>query len=270
MARQTVLLTLAGSDSSAGAGIQADLKTAAGLGAYCCTVVTSVTAQNNTQGVRSQHVLPEDCVRQQIEAVFEDYSVGAIKLGLLSPEILPVVAEVLTGFDGPSVWDTVMGASAGGAHMQSATVETLRTLLPLATLVTPNLREAARLLEADEALTEDDMSRQAQQLKTDLGCQSVLLKGGHLPGNNVLDCLEMPDSRHYFKHSKIETLHTHGTGCTLASAIAVNLMRGMSLVDAVSDGRAYLRETLVQASTNLVKINGPLQHFPARRRANQP
>lgn len=260
--RYARVLSIAGSDSGGGAGIQADLKTFSALGCYGMTAITALTAQN-TQGVRAIHGVPPDMLRAQIDAVVEDIGVDAVKIGMLhAPEVVAVVVDAIRRYRLPYVvLDPVMVATSGDRLMAEETVQVLvRDLFPLAAVVTPNLDEAALLLgrpiEGISAL--DDAAR---ALLT-LGAPAVLLKGGHLPGNEVVDVLALPDgSLTHLSSSRIATHNGHGTGCTLSSAIASQLALGYALRDAVERARTYILGAIeAGAAVHTGKGHGPLNH----------
>jgi hydroxymethylpyrimidine/phosphomethylpyrimidine kinase len=295
--RLPIALTIAGSDSGGGAGIQADLKTFAALGVYGASVITALTAQN-TQGVRAIHYPPPGIVAKQIEAVLEDFAVAAIKVGMLgSAEIAQAVAENLpsptgrgVGGEGargrrsargsdPSsgalrhllpegegsrpfiVYDPVMTASSGDALSGASFVEAARhKLLPLVDCLTPNLAEAAALLGEPVARSEADMARQGEALLK-LDPRAVLMKGGHLDGAEAIDLLVTPGAVHRFAAPKIESSNLHGTGCVLSSAIAGYLARGAALAEAVERAKAFVGHAIVAAGQgpNLGAGPGPLR-----------
>jgi hydroxymethylpyrimidine/phosphomethylpyrimidine kinase len=260
--RYARVLSIAGSDSGGGAGIQADLKTFSALGCYGMTAITAITAQN-TQGVRAIHGVPPDMLRAQIDAVVEDIGVDAVKIGMLhSPEVVAVVADALRRHHLPHVvLDPVMVATSGDRLMADETVQVLvRELFPLATVVTPNLDEAALLLGRPipgiEAL--DDAARALLAL----GAPAVLLKGGHLPGDEVVDVLALPDrTLQHLRSPRIATHNGHGTGCTLSSAIAAYLALGQALPEAVALARAYILGAIqAGAAVRTGHGHGPLNH----------
>ena len=260
--RYARVLSIAGSDSGGGAGIQADLKTFSALGCYGMTAITAITAQN-TQGVRAIHGVPPDMLRAQIDAVVEDIGVDAVKIGMLhSPEVVAVVADALRRHHLPHVvLDPVMVATSGDRLMADETVQVLvRELFPLATVVTPNLDEAALLLGRPipgiEAL--DDAARALLAL----GAPAVLLKGGHLPGDEVVDVLVLPDrTLQHLRSPRIATHNGHGTGCTLSSAIAAHLALGQALPEAVALARAYILGAIqAGAAVRTGHGHGPLNH----------
>ncbi|WP_170382242.1 bifunctional hydroxymethylpyrimidine kinase/phosphomethylpyrimidine kinase [Ruegeria atlantica] len=258
-----IALTIAGSDSGGGAGIQADLKAMSALGVYGASVVTAVTAQN-TQAVTAVHGIPLDVIAAQIEAVLSDLDVGAIKIGMLAtPDIIETVSRALSEFAGPVVLDPVMIAKSGDALLAQDAVHTLRDiLLPRATVLTPNLPEAACLLGDAEAETPDQMVKQGLAL-CDLGAHSVLMKGGHGYGDICHDLLiDASGKVAEFTASRRDTRNTHGTGCTLSSAIAARLTQGLPLVDAVAQAHGYLQGAIAQADgLQIGRGHGPVHHF---------
>ncbi len=258
-----IALTIAGSDSGGGAGIQADLKAMSALGVFGASVITAVTAQN-TQAVTAVHGIPLDIVAAQIEAVLADLHVRAIKIGMLAtPEIIRSVANAIAGFDGPIVLDPVMIAKSGDALLADEAVQTLReVLLPCATVLTPNLPEAARLLGQPAAETPEDMIEQGRALCA-LGAKSVLMKGGHGAGDVCHDLLVDGAGRMAeFKALRQETKNTHGTGCTLSSSIAAGLARGLLLEEAVAQAHDYLQGAISKADDLSVGHgHGPVHHF---------
>jgi hydroxymethylpyrimidine/phosphomethylpyrimidine kinase len=275
--RLPIALTIAGSDSGGGAGVQADLKTFAAFGVYAASVVTALTAQN-TRGVRAIHTPPPGIVAAQIEAVLDDFAVTAIKIGMLgSAEIANVVADKLSKIarkgretllprgeggsigrlqERPSrdglrrrmrvflIYDPVMIASSGDTLSGAGFVEAIRsTLLPLVECLTPNLAEAAALLAEPIAKSEADMARQgAAMLK--LGPRAILMKGGHLEGEEAVDLLVTNGTIHRFAAPRLASKNLHGTGCTLSSAIAANIVLGASLPEAVAAAKAFVRQAI--------------------------
>lgn len=256
------LLTIAGSDSGGGAGIQADLKTFSALGCFGMSAITALTAQNTT-GVRAIHGVPPDMLTAQIDAVVEDIGVDAVKIGMLhSPEIVQAVADAIDRHALPHVvLDPVMVATSGAVLIDSPAIASLvRELFGRAVLVTPNLDEASLLV--GRALTsEADMQAAAHELLAK-GARAVLIKGGHLTGDVVSDLLQAAGVAPYWMRApRIATANTHGTGCTLSSAIAAHLALGYSLVDAVEAARAYVRGALAAgASVKTGQGGGPLNH----------
>lgn len=258
-----IALTIAGSDSGGGAGIQADIKTMSALGVYGASVITAVTAQN-TQAVTAVHGIPQDVISAQIKAVLADLDVGAIKIGMLAtPEIIQTVAQAIAGFDGPIVLDPVMIAKSGDALLEQDAVQTLReVLLPRATVLTPNLPEAACLLNCAEAETPDQMITQGLAL-CGLSAGSVLMKGGHGRGNVCHDLLvDASGVVAEFTAPRRETRNTHGTGCTLSSSIAAGLARGLGLTEAVAQAHEYLQGAIARADgLGIGQGYGPVHHF---------
>ena len=264
MTKQTpIVLTIAGSDSGGGAGVQADIKAISANGAYAASAITAVTAQNTT-GVTAVHEVLADVVAEQIDAVLSDLNVNVIKLGMLfSVPIIETIADRLTAFDGPIVVDPVMIAKSGDALLQDAAVIALITLiLPHASLLTPNLPEAARLLNTSEATTPDEMAAQAQQLIA-MGPKAVLMKGGHAVGDTCIDVLvDASGIVTTCAAPRIDTGNTHGTGCTYSAAIAAHLARGLDLKDAVVAAHGYLQAAIKAADTlQIGKGHGPVHHF---------
>ncbi len=260
-----IAVTVAGSDSGGGAGIQADLKTFSALGVYGASVITALTAQN-TIGVQGIHDVPPDFIRLQIDSVFSDLAVGAVKIGMLSQSaVIEAVAEGLERHGTTRiVLDPVMVAASGDRLLAPEAVETLRqTLIPKALIVTPNLPEAAAILDEPLAGDERTMQRQAEQILA-LGAKSVLIKGGHGTGAESTDILVDASGMRRFPAPRLETLHTHGTGCTLSSAIAAGLAKGLSVADAVSAGKTFITAA-IRASEQLVvgRGHGPVHHFHA-------
>lgn len=267
MKTSPVALTIAGSDSSGGAGIQADLKTFSALGVYGASVITAITAQN-TRGVQAAAPVETGLVVQQMESVLADLSVCAIKTGMLHNEsIIKAVCISLAGNKIPLVVDPVMVATSGDRLLSEGAVYALReSLLPLATLVTPNLEEAAVLLGCPVATSLDAMETQAVQLLA-MGCRAVLMKGGHLAQKRSADILVTSSTTHCFEYERVETQNTHGTGCTLAAAITAMLAQGAELPLAVMAAKEYLHEALLLADTLVItrgaasSRHGPVHHF---------
>jgi hydroxymethylpyrimidine/phosphomethylpyrimidine kinase len=265
MLMTAIALTIAGSDSCGGAGIQADLKTFSALGVYGASAITALTAQN-TQGVDAVLVVPPDFVARQIKVVARDLKVGAIKIGMLATSaVIEAVAEALEAFDGvPIVLDPVMVAASGDVLLDDDAVETLRSLLlPRASLITPNLPEAAKLLGSGEAKDEREMSAQAVALRR-LGAEAVLIKGGHAEGAEAVDLLVEGEGELRLAAPRVKTGNTHGTGCTLSSAIAAELAKGASLREAVVAAKAYVTAAIGAADDLAIgKGRGPVHHFHA-------
>lgn len=263
--RYARVLTIAGSDSGGGAGIQADLKTFAALGCYGMSAITALTAQN-TQGVRAIHPVPAAFLQEQLAAVIEDIGVDAVKIGMLhAPEIVEVVAWAIRHYRlSHVVLDPVMVATSGHALIRQETVAVLVTqLFPLVTVVTPNLDEAALLLQRS-VQTEADLPAACTDLLA-LGAPAVLLKGGHLGGDVLTDVLALagqaPADYGYARAARIPSSNVHGTGCTLSSAIAAHLALGLSLQAAVSAAQAYVRAAIAAgAHVQIGQGHGPLNH----------
>ena len=256
-------LTIAGSDSGGGAGIQADLKTFSALGVYGASVITALTAQN-TREVRAIHDAPPEFIAQQIDAVFDDIRIDAVKIGMLSrPEVIETVAAGLERHGVTKmVLDPVMVAKSGDRLLADEAVDALRErLLPLATLVTPNLPEAAVLLGEDAIIEGDDMAAACERLLA-LGPAWVLLKGGHLKGPESSDLLMGGGVSRRFTAPRVPTANTHGTGCTLSSAITAGLAQGLDMVQATARAKDYVTEALKAADRLDVGTgHGPVHHF---------
>jgi hydroxymethylpyrimidine/phosphomethylpyrimidine kinase len=256
------VLIVAGSDSSGGAGIQADIKTVTALGAYAMTAITAVTVQN-TMGVSDVHAVPSKTVARQMEAVLSDIGADAIKTGMLaSAGIVEAAADVLARYDAiPLVVDTVMIAKGGSALVDASGIEAMkRLLLPRATLITPNAPEAAKLTGLDVE-TPEDLVHAGKMLK-DMGARAVLVKGGHLKGDSVTDVLVEADGVHLFRSERITNLSTHGTGCTLASAIATALAQGFFLEAAVTRARSFVQGA-IRTGLPFGRGTGPVNHLHA-------
>jgi len=256
------VLSIAGSDSGGGAGIQADLKTFAALGCFGMTAITALTAQN-TCGVRAIHSVPPEMLRAQIDAVLEDIGADAVKVGMLhSPEIVRTVAQAIDRHHlSRVVFDPVMVATSGAKLIDDPAIAVLvAELFPRATLITPNLDEAA-LLVGRPLVSAQDMAQAAAELLAN-GARAVLLKGGHLAGDVVMDLLLPAEGEPLWMQApRIATANTHGTGCTLSSAIAAHLALGAPLIDAVQQARAFVRQALqAGASVKTGQGEGPLNH----------
>jgi len=254
-----IALTIAGSDSGGGAGIQADLKTFEAHGVFGTSVVTAITAQN-TQGVSAVHAVPTDTVRAQIDAVADDLRPAAVKTGMLaSAALIEVIVAALEEHDlGPLVVDPVMVATSGDRLLdRDAESILVGSLLPRATIVTPNLSEAAIL--ADRPVRGVDDMEPAARAIADRGAGAVLVKGGHLDTDTLVDLLWHDGSVRSWERPKLVTRHTHGTGCTLSSAIAARLARGHGLETAVSGALDYVHRAIA-AAPGLGEGHGPLLH----------
>ena len=255
------VLIVAGSDSGGGAGIQADIKAVSALDSFAMTAVTALTAQN-TLGVHGVYPVPPEFIQAQMRAVISDIGVDCVKTGMLHDgAVIEAVTEVLERDipDVPVVVDPVMVAKGGASLLNGQAVEALQTrIAPRATLLTPNVPEAEALSGMTVA-TAADMRTVANKL-LGLGADAVLLKGGHFAGDTVRDYLVDESGETVFENPRIETAHTHGTGCTLASAIAAGLARGMALADAVARAEAYLHEAILRAP-GLGGGHGPVDHL---------
>jgi hydroxymethylpyrimidine/phosphomethylpyrimidine kinase len=258
------VLSIAGSDPSGGAGIQADLKTFAARGTYGMAVLTALTAQN-TQRVTGVQLVPADFVAAQIRSILADIRVDAVKIGMIATAgIAETVADVLRPYreTRPIVLDPVMVAKGGSPLLSSDAVDAvIGSLMPLATIVTPNLPEAAALLGEPVATTREAMASQAERLRK-LGPRAVLVKGGHLDGGDSPDVLADETGIHWFDGRRVATKNTHGTGCTLSSAIAAELAKGASPGEAVATAKTYLAGAIAAADRLTVGTgHGPVQHF---------
>ncbi|OAF19768.1 bifunctional hydroxymethylpyrimidine kinase/phosphomethylpyrimidine kinase [Bradyrhizobium neotropicale] len=258
-----VALTIAGSDSSGGAGIQADLKTFAALGVYGASAITALTAQN-TRGVTGIHAVPAEFVTAQVDAVFSDLDVGAVKIGMVAQALsIDAIAAALARWSPRYVvLDPVMVATSGDRLLASEAVEALRTkLIPLASVLTPNLPEAAALLDEPVASSEADIEGQGRRLLA-LGCRSVLIKGGHSEGAESTDYLVDSDKTIALAAPRVATKNTHGTGCSLSSAVAAGLAKGEGLEDAVRNAKTWISAAIAAADRFSVGHgHGPIHHF---------
>jgi len=257
------ILSIAGSDPSGGAGIQADIKAISASGGYAMAVITALTAQN-TRGVTAVEMVSSDMVSAQIKALRDDIRIDAVKIGMLgTAAIVRAVADGVSGVDAPIVLDPVMVAKSGARLLRADAVAALREVLPLASVITPNLPEAADLLHAPEATSRDDMERQAEALLA-LGAKAVLLKGGHLSGIDCPDLLATGAELIWLPGARHTTQKTHGTGCTLSSALATFLGRRLPLGEAAPKAKAYVAEAIAHADALTVGMgNGPTHHFYA-------
>jgi hydroxymethylpyrimidine/phosphomethylpyrimidine kinase len=260
-----VALTIAGSDTIGGAGIQADLKTFAALKVYGTTVITALTAQN-TKGVSAINEAPADFVKSQIDAVMSDLPVAAVKIGMTaSLPIVEAIADRLAHWQAKNVvLDPVMIATSGDRLLADGAIDAIRTqLMPLASLVTPNLPEAAALLNEPVARTEDVIADQGRRILK-FGVPAVLIKGGHGEGPSSIDYLVTADRVVPFAAVRLNTRNVHGTGCTLSSAIAAGLAKGESMEDAVRLAKDYVTAAIAAADRlGIDRDNGPIHHFHA-------
>lgn len=257
------VLILAGSDSGGGAGIQADIKAVTMMGGHAATAITAITVQN-TLGVHGVHPLPLDLIAAQAKAVLDDIGTDAVKTGMLgSVEVVETVAALLDRAGAPAVVDPVMIAKGGAALLADAAVEAVKALMiPRAALLTPNAPEAESL--TGFAVRDIDGQRRAGEALLMLGAQAVLMKGGHVPGSTVIDLLMTTEGETVLEAQMIDTRHTHGTGCTLASACAAGLALGRPLEVAVAEAWAYVGEAIRRAP-GLGGGHGPLDHaWPVR------
>jgi hydroxymethylpyrimidine/phosphomethylpyrimidine kinase len=256
------VLIIAGSDSGGGAGVQADIKTVTALGGYAATAITAITAQN-TLGVRAVHPAPPEMVAAQIAAVLEDIGADAVKTGmLLSAEIIEAVADALAPYPGiPLVLDPVMVAKGGAALLREDAVAAMQQkLFPRATLLTPNIPEAQALAGCELRVASCESMEALAMKLLELGPQAVLLKGGHAEGKVVTDILATRNAQPAtFSSPRIQTRHTHGTGCTLASAIATGIAQGLALPEAVEKARTYVQHA-IRTAPGLGQGHGPLNH----------
>lgn len=256
------VLTVAGSDPSGGAGVQADLKTFSALGAYGCAVLTSLTAQS-TRGVTGVHVVPPEFVREQIETLVDDVRLDAVKIGMLATaDVARVVTELICeGRLSNVVLDPVMVSTAGSRLLDESAIGAVRAMLPYADVLTPNLPEAAVLLDADAATTVEQMYEQARALR-DLGARGVLLKGGHALGADAVDVWVDESGEQLLSAPRIDTENTHGTGCTLSSAIAALRPQRAGWPDAVRDAKQWLTGALRRSGELSIGGGaGPVHHF---------
>lgn len=264
MKKYPTILSIAGSDCSGGAGIQADLKTISALGGYAATAITAITVQNTT-GVRAIHPIPPAFVRGQIEAVMEDIRPDAVKIGMINDiEIVKVIAACLRKYQPAHVvFDPVMVSTSGHKLIEDDAIETLTGLLmPLSSVITPNLREAEVLTGQSINNVEKMKSAAIKLLK--YGCGAVLLKGGHLEGGLMCDVLQITgeSTPHLFTSTKIESKNTHGTGCTLSSAIATFLALGYTMPQAVEHAKCYVTGGIEAGKDiHIGEGHGPLNHF---------
>ena len=254
------VLAIAGSDSSGGAGIQADLKTFSAHGVYGMTVITAVTAQNTAKVIDVQDITPE-MIGKQIDAIFEDINVDAVKIGMVSKiESIKVIAEMLRKYNPQNiVLDPVMISKSGYALLEHEAVKTLiAELLPLSTVVTPNAPETEKISGIKIKSVED--MKMAARIIHEMGAEYVLVKGGHIEGSHSTDILFDGKSFNVYEAEHIKTKNTHGTGCTLSSAIASNLALGMDIASAVDNAKKYITSAIMH-SLAIGKGNGPTHHF---------
>jgi hydroxymethylpyrimidine/phosphomethylpyrimidine kinase len=258
-----IALTIAGSDSSGGAGVQADLKTFSALGVYGASVITALTAQNTT-GVSAIHQVPADFVTAQIDAVFSDLDINAVKIGMVAQRatIDAIVAGLMRWSPKHIVFDPVMVATSGDHLLAADAVATLRTeLIPRASLITPNLPEAAALLDEPVAASETAIASQGQRLLA-MGCRAVLIKGGHGQGRESIDYLFGGNGTIALAAPRLATQNTHGTGCSLSSAIAAGLAKGEDMETAIRHAKTWISAAIAAADRlNVGRGHGPVHHF---------
>ncbi|MFT4953992.1 MAG: hydroxymethylpyrimidine/phosphomethylpyrimidine kinase [Brevundimonas sp.] len=257
------VLIIAGSDSGGGAGVQADIKAVTMMGGFAATAITALTIQN-TLGVHGVHPVPLDVIAAQADAVLDDIGTDAVKTGMLgSVEVVRCVADILDRAGAPVVVDPVMIAKGGASLLADDAVAAVRDLMvPRAALLTPNAPEAEALTGI--AVADLDGQRRAGEALLKLGAGAVLMKGGHVPGETVMDLLMTARGETLLEGPRIETRHTHGTGCTLASACAAGIARGLPLEQAVAQGWAYVAQAIRRAP-GLGGGHGPLDHgWPLR------
>ena len=260
------VLTIAGSDSGGGAGVQADIKTVTALGGYAASAITAVTVQN-TLGVTGVHPVPLEVIEAQVRAVLDDIGADVIKTGMLGDAVtVDLVARLLEEFAMPAVIDPVMVAKGGASLLAAEAVGRVRDrLVPCAALLTPNAPEAEALTGLTVATT-DDLRRAGEALLA-MGAKAVLMKGGHVAGDRVVDVLMTADGETIFEGERIAGRHTHGTGCTLASACATGIAQGLPLAAAVARAWDYVHEAILRAP-GFGAGHGPLDHgWPLRGRA---
>jgi len=258
-----VVLTIAGSDSGGGAGIQADLKTFSALGCFGTSAITAVTVQN-TLGVSGIHSIPQEIVKEQILAVLEDIKPEAIKIGMVhSTELAVAIASVLLDYPQiPIIFDPVMVATSGDKLIENGTINTLKQVIfPLAALVTPNLDEAALLIGMEIRDVKDMEAAAVKIIRS--GCKAVLLKGGHLKGKRLFDVyLDQSGHQQIFESEAVDTNNTHGTGCSLSSAIAAFTARKLELIPAITEAKIYIQHAVESGKdVKTGEGNGPLNHF---------
>jgi hydroxymethylpyrimidine/phosphomethylpyrimidine kinase len=256
------VLAIGGSDSGGGAGVQADIKTITMLGGYAATAITAITVQNSL-GVEDVRLIPSEVVVAQARAVLDDIGADAIKTGMLgSLATLEALADLLSESSLPIVVDPVMTATTGAVLLEPPAIGAMRRLITCATLLTPNAPEAERLTGLSIAVTDD--LRRAGDALLEMGAAAVLMKGGHVPGESVVDILMTARGQTVFASERIASRHTHGTGCTLASAAATGLAQGLALQDAVERAQAFVAEAIRHAP-RFGAGHGPIDHgWPLR------
>lgn len=263
MKKIPIALTIAGSDSGGGAGIQADLKSFSANRVYGASVITALTAQN-TIGVTGVHDVPSDFITAQIDSVFSDLEIRAVKIGMLSQvSVIEAVAAGLKKHNAKKiVFDPVMVTTSGDSLLANDAVEAIQTILmPMADLLTPNLYETAKLTGQPLAASNDEMVRQADIL-LEAGAKAVLVKGGHSENNNCADFYKSSSEETWLTAERVNTQNTHGTGCSLSSAIAANLAHGKDMVEALQKAKEWLTGAIANSDQlNIGKGAGPVHHF---------
>lgn len=265
MKRYHCVLTIAGSDCSGGAGIQADIKAISALGGYAASAITAITVQN-TCGVTGIHPVPASYVKAQIYAVMTDIKPAAIKIGMINDvEIVKAIAESIKEYKPQFVvFDPVMVSTSGCKLIEDQAIEAIKSeLIPLSTIITPNLSEAIVLSGYDNISSPDSMNKAGSKI-LEMGCKAVLIKGGHLDGNDMCDvlCIKGADTPYIYTASKIDSKNTHGTGCTLSSAIATYLALGDTLQEAVRKAKDYVHYGILNGKDICIgNGHGPLNHF---------
>lgn len=263
------VLTIAGSDSGGGAGIQADIKAISATGSFACSVITALTAQN-TQGVDAIFPISAEFIGQQLDSIFSDINISAVKIGMLNDsDIIEVIVEKLKHYNLMNVvLDPVMVATSGDPLIKPSAIQTLKQqLIPLVDLITPNLPEAGLLIGETEPKSESEIEGFIEKLKahSELHKVDILLKGGHFKGEESRDWLIQRNQTAVYTHQRIATKNTHGTGCTLSSAIASYLAQGFDLTEAIGHAKQYLSHALTHADElNVGKGSGPVHHFYAQ------
>ncbi len=258
-----IALTIAGSDSGGGAGIQADLKSFSANKVYGASVITALTAQN-TLGVTGVHDVPSEFITAQMDSVFSDLKIDAVKIGMLSQ--VPVIKAVANGLKNHNakniVFDPVMVTTSGDSLLAEEAVDAIKSvLMPIADLLTPNLHESAKLTKLPLATSNEEMIQQAGIL-LEAGAKAVLIKGGHSEGDDCADLLKTTSQETWITARRINTQNTHGTGCSLSSAIAANLAHGMELNEAIQKSKEWLTNAIASSDKlNIGKGSGPVHHF---------
>jgi len=266
MSRIPIAFTIAGSDSGGGAGIQADLKSFSANGVYGASVITALTAQN-TCGVTAIHDVPAEFISEQLDAVFSDLKIDAVKIGMLSQVVVvEAIAKAVEKFKPKHVvLDPVMVATSGDSLLADDAVEAIKsTLMPLADIATPNLHEAAKLTGQPLAISSEKMIEQGEAIRATCSVKAVLMKGGHGEGAECIDILCTANGNKVFKSDRIDTKNTHGTGCSLSSAIASHLAHGLDVEQAIQKSKDWLTEAIRHSDElEIGNGSGPVHHFHA-------